>query len=123
MRLHDRRRHQLLLVAPRKTSIAGSMGFNRVQTVANKFPKHVAPTGKKAGYHLPLYFIFTRKRMNPNLIKDGSYMRIRKFIKYLEHFQKFNTPTIENPVLLILILDNYILVQKQYILPKITSYY
>lgn len=117
------KRNRLSLRSPRKTSVARTMGFNRnqlthfnnleqvmvkyrfppdrlynmdesgVQTVPNKLPKHVAPTGKRevaksvaaeqgqtvtvvcamsaAGHHIPPFFIFKRKRLNLLLINNG----------------------------------------------------
>lgn len=118
------KRNSLSLRVPRKTSVARTMGFNRVQlslyfenlkaalekfqfgphqiynmdesgvqTVPNKLPKHVAPTGKRdvsktvaaeqgqtvtavcamsaTGHYVPPFFIYARKRMNRLLIKGG----------------------------------------------------
>ena len=118
------KRNRLSLRTPRKTSVARTMGFNKLQleqyfqnlrtvlekykfppnriynmddsgfqTVPNKLPKHVAPTGKRevaknvaaeqgktvtaacsmsaTGHYVPPFFIFARKRQNPLLIKDS----------------------------------------------------
>nr|CAI5821220.1 unnamed protein product [Callosobruchus analis] len=69
------------------------------------------------GHHVPPYFVFARKRMNPLLIKDGptgcdmavtdtSYMDTPTFLKYLGHFEKHTSPTEQNPVLVL--LDNHV---------------
>ncbi|XP_039282920.1 uncharacterized protein LOC120351048 [Nilaparvata lugens] len=116
-----------------------NMDETGVQTVPNKLPKHVAPKGKRevgksvaaeqgqtvtvvcsmsaVGHHIPPFFIFSRKRINPQLINGGptgcdmavtdkGYMTSATFIIWLKHFQKFTHPTVERPVLLI--LDNHI---------------
>nr|CAI5862711.1 unnamed protein product [Callosobruchus analis] len=164
------KRNRLSLRVPRKTSIARTMGFNRIQlaqyfenldivlkkykfppsriynidetgiqTVPNKLPKHVAPIGKKnvskavaaeqgqtitivcsmsaIGHHVPPYFVFARKRMNPLLMKDGptgcdmavtdtGYMNTPTLLKYLGNFEKYTSPTEQNPVLVL--LDNHV---------------
>lgn len=69
-----------------------------------------------AGYYIPPFFIFKRKRMNPLLMKqsnnnmiasvsDSGWISEKLFVDWLHHFKSFARPSLDNPILLI--LDNH----------------
>lgn len=69
-----------------------------------------------AGQYIPPFFIFKRKRMNPQLLKgsnlnmvgavsDSGWINESLFVDWLHHFISYAKPTKEDPVLLI--LDNH----------------
>ncbi|XP_072377473.1 uncharacterized protein [Diabrotica undecimpunctata] len=100
-----------------------NMDETGLQTVPNKLPKHVAPTGKKevaknvaaeqgrtvtaacsmsaTGHYVPPFFIFARKRLNPLLIKDaptGSVLAVTdsgymNSVKFLQFLEHFRKYT------------------------------
>lgn len=100
-----------------------NMDESGFQTVPNKLPKHVAPTGKRevaknvaaeqgktvtvvcsmsaTGHYVPPLFIFARKRQNPLLIKDaptGSALAVTdsgymNSLKFLDFLEHFRNYT------------------------------